>query len=87
MDIAIELSPKVDEEAEFANRATGAVMQRRKRATFGSTFDWVVWPKAEIFHVLRARTRTLSLHEWDQVAGMKGVRYRVLWEILNGSPD
>lgn len=80
VDIAVELSPKVDEEADFrrwCDRRRHAALETGRH--FGSTFDWVVWPKTEIFHVLRARARTLSLHEWDQVAGMKGVRYRVLW--------
>jgi len=80
VDIAIELSPKVDEEADFRQWCD----RRRQVAqdvgrSFGSTFDWVVWPKTEVFHVLRARSRTLSLHEWDQVARMPEVRYRVLW--------
>lgn len=33
--------------------------------------------------MLRARAHTLSLHEWDQVAQMPEVRYRVLW----GDPE
>ena len=80
VDIAIELLPKVDEEAEF-----GQWCDRRRHIAqeagrhFASTFDWVVWPKTEVLHLLRARARTLSLHEWDQVAQMPEVRYRVLW--------
>jgi predicted nucleotidyltransferase len=84
VDIAIELSSKVDEEAEFRQWC-----DRRRRVAqdagrhFGSTFDWVVWPKTEVFHLLRARARTLSLHEWNQVAQMPEVRYRILW----GDPE
>ncbi len=40
--------------------------------------DFVLWPRTEIFRALRARARALSLHEWNQVVQMPGVRYRIL---------
>src|SRR6266568_3618232 len=54
----------IGEEAEFRRRCE----QRRRAAqeagrNFGSSFDWVVSPKTEIFRLLRARVRMLSLHE------------------------
>jgi hypothetical protein len=80
VDIAIGLQSKVAGEAEFRKWCD----RRRKAAqeqgrSFGSTFDWVVWPRIEVFHVLRAHTRILSLHEWDEVIRMPKVRYKVLW--------
>jgi hypothetical protein len=38
-----------------------------------------MWPRTEVLLFLKARSRTLSLHEWDQVTRMADVRYRVLW--------
>lgn len=80
VDIAIELLPKVVEEAEFrqwCDRRRYAARDQGRR--FGSTVDWVLWPKEEIFEVLRARSRTLSLHGIHDLAELTDVRYRVLW--------
>ena len=80
VDIAIELLPKVVEEAEFCqwcDRRRYAARDQGRR--FGSTVDWVLWPKEEIFEVLRARARTLSLHGIHDLAELTDVRYRVLW--------
>lgn len=80
VDIAVELLPKVVEEAEFrqwCDRRRYAARDQGRR--FGSTVDWVLWPKEEIFEVLRSRSRTLSLHGIHDLAELTDVRYRVLW--------
>jgi hypothetical protein len=79
VDIAIELVPTVSGDEEFRSRSDA----RRKLATrsgahFGSMVDYVLWPKAEVFRALKARSRALSLHEWDQIKRIPGVRYRIL---------
>jgi len=78
----------IGEEAEFRRRCE----QRRRAAqeagrNFGSSFDWVVSPKTEIFRLLRARVRMLSLHELvpggpDAGGALPGS----VEEIPNGSP-
>jgi predicted nucleotidyltransferase len=79
VDIAIELESRVDDEAEFRKRCDGRRKLAAQRGThFGNTFDWVYWPRMEIFRALRARARSLSLHGWDEVTQIPGLRYRVL---------
>ena len=80
VDLAVELSPKVTEDKAFdrwCERRRQAAQETGQRLR--STFDWVVWPKREVLPALRGRVRTLSIHEWDQITKMTGVRYRVLW--------
>jgi hypothetical protein len=80
VDIAIELQPKIADKAVFQRMCV--VRQRAAEEQgryFSSAFDWVMWPRAEVLLFLKARSRTLSLHEWDQVTRMADVRYRVLW--------
>jgi hypothetical protein len=74
-----ELLPKVAEEAEFrkwCDRRRYAAREQGKR--FRSSFDWIFWPREEIFETLRSRSRTLSLHGIHDLAEMVDVRYRVL---------
>lgn len=79
VDIAIELEAKVSGDVEFRSWCEERRrLAMRRGSHLGSTFEYVVWPKTEIFRALRARARALSLHEWDQVVRMPGVRYRVL---------
>ena len=78
VDIAIELLPKVAEEAEFrkwCDRRRYASREQGK--SFRSSFDSIFWPREEIFETLRARSRTLSLHGIHDLAEMGDVRYRV----------
>ncbi len=79
VDIAIELEAKVTEEAGFRKWCDARRTLAVKRGThFGNEVDFVLWPKTEIFRALRARARALSLHEWNQVVQIPGVRYRIL---------
>lgn len=80
VDIAIELEPKMIEDADFRNRCdVRRKLASRRGTSFPSTVEFVLWPRTEIFRALRARARALSLHEWSQVVRLPGVRYRVLW--------
>jgi hypothetical protein len=84
VDIAIELVPKVAEEAELRKWCDRRRhLAREQGKSFRSTFDWVFWPSEEIFQTLRARSRTLSLHGIHDLAEMDGVQYR----ILRGDPE
>jgi hypothetical protein len=80
VDLAVELSPKSTGEEAFdrwCDRRRHAAQETGQR--FRSTFDRVVWPKTEVLRALRGRVRTLSIHKWDEITKMTGVRYRVLW--------
>jgi DNA-binding CsgD family transcriptional regulator len=79
VDIAIELLPKVADEAEFRKWCDGRRYAAREQGkNIRSSFDWIFWPRVEIFETLRSRSRTLSLHGIDDLAEMVDVRYRVL---------
>jgi hypothetical protein len=80
VDIAVHLQPTITQEVEFRSRREARRLLASRRGThFSSTVDWVLWPRTEIFRALRARARALSLHEWNQVVRIPGVRYRVFW--------
>jgi hypothetical protein len=80
VDIAIELQPRIADKTEFQRMCIARQRAAEEQGRyFSSTFDWVMWPRAEVLLFLKARSRTLSLHEWDQVTRMEDVRYRVLW--------
>ena len=79
-DLAVELSSKATGEKEFdrwCDRRRNAAQEAGQR--FESDFDWVVWPKAEVYRALRGGVRALSIHEWDQITKMADIRYRVVW--------
>jgi predicted nucleotidyltransferase len=79
VDLAVELSSKATGEKAFdrwCDRRRDAALEAGQR--FKSDFDWVVWPKAEVYRALRGRTRTLSIQEWDQIKKMADVRYRIV---------
>jgi predicted nucleotidyltransferase len=79
VDIAVELEPKIADEEKF-----GEWCDARRRlalkigARFSNTMDREYWPQMEVFRALRARSRALSLHEWNQIIRIPGVRYSVL---------
>lgn len=80
VDIAIELEARVSDEQRFHKRCDERRKLEARRGThFRNTMDWVVWPRTETFRALQARSRALSLHEWDQIVRIPGVRYRVLY--------
>jgi hypothetical protein len=79
VDVAIDLQPKVTEDTQFQQRCDA----RRHAAQEGgrslrTTFDWAMWPRIEILLRLKARSRSLSLHEFDEVMQMDDVQYSVL---------
>ncbi len=80
VDLTVELSSKATGEKAFdrwCDRRRNAALETGQR--FKSDFDWVVWPKAEVYRALRGRARTLSIHEWDQIKKMADVLIRVVW--------
>jgi hypothetical protein len=79
VDVAIQLQPKVDEDAalqewEMARRRAAEAKGRN----FYGILDWATWPTQEIFLQLKARSTGLSLHDFCEVEKLPDVRYRVL---------
>lgn len=79
VDVAIRLEPRLSEETAQEQLC----MARRRIAdakgrTFHGVFDWAMWPTQEILLLLKARSSSLSLHDFSDVERMANVQYRVL---------
>jgi hypothetical protein len=79
VDVAVRLEPKVSEGSAHEQRC----MARRRAAeakgrNFYGVLDWALWPTQEILLQLKARSGSLSLHDFCEIEKMPNVRYRVL---------
>jgi len=79
VDVAIRLEPKSSDGAAHEQWC----MARRRAAeakgrNFYGVLDWAMWPTQEILLQLKARSGSLSLHDFSEVEKMPNVRYRVL---------
>jgi hypothetical protein len=79
VDVAIDLRPRISDSAKFKQQCDRRrrLAEERGRA-FPTVFEWATWPQREVVLRLKARSRSLSLHEFDQVMGMENLLYRVL---------
>ena len=79
VDVAVDLRPIISDSAKFKQQCDRRrhLAEKRGRA-FPSVFEWATWPQKEVVLRLKARSRSLSLHEFDQLTGMENLRYRVL---------
>jgi hypothetical protein len=79
VDVAIDLRPRISDSTKFRQQCDRRrhLAEERGRA-FPTVFEWATWPQKEVVLLLKARSRSLSLHEFDQVMGMKNLRYRIL---------
>jgi hypothetical protein len=79
VDIAISLEAKVSDrnayQAWSMARRDGAEAAGRY---FHTSFESGIWPRQEILLLLKARSRSLSLHELEQMATTPNLSYRVL---------
>jgi hypothetical protein len=79
VDVAVDLQPRISDSAKFRQlcdrRRHSAEEQGR---VFSIAMDWAMWPKKEVLLQLKARSRSLSLHGFDQLAQMENLCYRVL---------
>jgi predicted nucleotidyltransferase len=79
VDVAIDLRPRISDSAKFRQQCDRRrhLAEEQGRA-FPTVVEWAIWPQKEVVLLLKARSRSLSLHEFNQVIGMKDLRYRVL---------
>jgi hypothetical protein len=79
VDVAIDLRPRISDTAKFRQQCDRRrhLAEERGRA-FPTVFEWATWPQKEVVLQLKARSRSLSLHEFDQVMRMDNLRYRIL---------
>jgi len=79
VDVAIDLQRRILDSAKFRQQCD----RRRQLAeeegrAFWTSVDWATWPEKEVVLELKARTRSLSLHGFDQLMEMENLRYRIL---------
>jgi hypothetical protein len=79
VDVAVDLQPTISEPRKFKQLCDRrrSLAQEEGRA-FSTTASWVMWPRNEVLLQLKARSRSLSLHGFDQFKGMGSFCYRVL---------
>ena len=79
VDVAIDLQRRISDTAKFRQECDRRrhLAEERGRA-FPTVVEWATWPQKEVVLLLKARSRSLSLHEFDQLTGMENLRYRIL---------
>jgi hypothetical protein len=79
VDVAIDLRPRVSDSAKFRQQCDRRrhLAEEQGRA-FSTAIDWATWPKKEVVLHLKASSRSLSLHGFDQLIAMEDLRYRIL---------
>jgi predicted nucleotidyltransferase len=79
LDVAIELSPRIKDPEELTDARMRYARESGRR--FGNFTEELYWAEAEIYQVLKARRRTLSIQPWYSFLRMektKGFKYRVM---------
>ena len=79
VDVAIALKPRFSDpirRKQLCNRRRH-LAQEQGRA-FSSATSWALWPRDEVLIQLKARSRSLSLHGFDQLTQLENLSYRVL---------
>jgi hypothetical protein len=79
VDVAVNLAPKVSQSSEFrewhAARIRAAQLKGR---CFHTALERAYWPMNEVHLLLKAKSRSLSLHELAQIKHLPNLPYRVL---------
>jgi predicted nucleotidyltransferase len=84
VDVAVNMEPKVSDADALKewSMARRHVAQAEGRS-FSTDLEWICWPIVEVYKQLKARSRSLSLHELAHVKRLSNLPYRVLL----GDPD
>jgi predicted nucleotidyltransferase len=84
VDVAIELSSRTED----PNKRPEAHLRyaRESGRQFGNFTDQLCWAETEVYQVLKARRRTISIQPWHSFVGMKK-RADFQYEVLFGNAD
>ena len=79
VDVAIDLKPRISDPIRRRQLCDQrrSIAQKQGRA-FASATSWALWPRDEVLIQLKARSRSLSLHGFDQLTQLENLSYRVL---------
>jgi hypothetical protein len=79
VDVAIDLQPRISDTTQLRQLCDHRRhLAREQGRTFTTATSWALWPRNEVLLQLKARSRSLSLHGFDQFEGMESFCYRVL---------
>ncbi len=84
LDVAIELSPRIDDRDDLA-KATLRYAQVSGRR-FGNITEEISWAETEIYQVLKARRRTLSIQPWYSFLRMEK-KNDFQYKVVKGNED
>jgi len=79
VDVAVDLKPRFSDpirRKQLCNRRRRLAQEQGK--AFATGTSWALWPRNEVLIQLKARTRSLSLHGFDQLSQLENLSYRVL---------
>ena len=79
VDVAIDLRPRISDSARFRQQCDRRrILAEERGRAFPTVIEWATWPQKEVLLRLKARSRSLSLHEFDHLMEMENLRYRIL---------
>jgi predicted nucleotidyltransferase len=84
VDVAIELSSRIDDPNKRADAHLRYAQESGRQ--FGNFTDQLYWAEAEIYQVLKARRRTLSIQPWQSFLGMEK-RKHFQYKVMLGDAD
>jgi hypothetical protein len=79
VDVAIDLKPRISDliqRRQFCDRRRRIALEQGR--TFSSPTSCALWPRNEVLLQLKAGSRSLSLHGFDQLTKLEHLSYRVL---------
>jgi hypothetical protein len=80
VDVAIDLQRRISDSTKFRQQCERRRHLAEERGrVFSNAIDWTTWPTKEVVLKLKARSRSLSLHGFDQLVQMENLRYRILF--------
>jgi hypothetical protein len=65
VDIACNLVPRWDDD-EKLQMAHEDLRRASKRGRFANTLEWAYWPQMEVLRYLKNRSKSLSIHSFDE---------------------
>jgi predicted nucleotidyltransferase len=84
VDVAIELSSRIEDPNKRAEAHLRYAQESGRQ--FGNFVDQLYWAESEIYQVLKARRRTLSIQPWHSFVGMEK-RKDFQYEVILGDAD
>ena len=80
LDIAVELKQKRPDDSTYESlRKASLDRAYASGRRFRNLVEEVCWPQLEVLYILKNRSRTISLCQWESLFQMEGLRYCVVF--------